>query len=617
MPLLSCILSQKKITLHEEKILYDNTSSSYSTLKSKYKANNDSFCTLNFSNESLDSNILVCKSSGLVINFIGDITNRVDLVDSIGINKNVSNAAIVMHAYKKWGESFSKKIYGFFSIIIYAPKERLLIAVNDHLGSKPIYFYKSINTFLISSKIKTLLGFIDKKKINSSRVRDYFIFFNGKPGETFFRDIYRLEPGSQIIFKNNKLSIKKYFLYDPSKKRIYKNDFEYEEHFKEIFLQTISSLSTNLNNDKIGSSLSGGVDSSSITCALKHLGKNVIPQTVLFDGLFGKDAAITNEKKYVDDVSKQYDLKTSFIKLKNSGCISEYPKAIEYNDEPPSLINGYIHSAIFENLKKNNIDTLFDGFDGDTSVSHGYEHLFELGRKFKLFKLFKEYSLLHKNQNIGNVNYFKAIKQYCIKSYVPKKIFWYKNKYSKNPMIPLKWYKRLDSKKVESPSYDEILMNYNGLPIPNLYSKNSRYAHYLDIINPTIEMSLNLINHNANEYGIDIKFPFLDRRLIEFCVSIPSDQKLREGVSRSILKRSLKDILPSSVLKRYDKSDLSPFSRNQIYNLDNSLILKSAENIPFLDIDFIKDNLLKNKSENMMEIYQIIIFDAWLRKNNF
>ena len=420
-----------------------------------------------------------------------------------------------------------------------------------------------------------------------------------------------------MIYQNNKIFKKKYFDYDLTKKTIYKNDEDYEENFRELFLNTISSLSYAAGETNIGSSLSGGLDSSSITCALKHLDKNVIPQSVLFEGLTGNDYKITNERSYVDDVSKKYDLNVNHISLKNDGCISEYPKAVKYNDEPPSLINGYIHSAIFENLKNNNINILFDGYDGDTTLSHGYEHLFELGRKFKLIKLYKEYSDIHMLQGIHNPKFLKAIKQYCIKSYIPKKIFWLKDRHFTGSMVPLKWYKRLDKNKISPPKYKEILKNYNGLPIPNLYSRNRQYAHYLDVINPTIEMSLNLINHNASEYGIDIKFPFMDRRLIEFCLSIPSNQKLRNGVSRSILRRSLKNILPNAILNRYDKSDLSPFSRDQICNLSDDEVLHSTRNIGFLDTNFIKNDLLKNKSKNMMEIYQIVIFDAWLKKNNF
>jgi asparagine synthase (glutamine-hydrolysing) len=342
-----------------------------------------------------------------------------------------------------------------------------------------------------------------------------------------------------------------------------------------------------------------------------------VPQSVLFEGLTNRDAQMADERSYVNDVSKKYNLKVDYLPLNNSGCISEYPEAIHRNDEPPSLINGYIHSAIFKNLKAKKIEILFDGFDGDTTVSHGYEHLFELGRKFKLLELFKEYSDMHELYGVKKVNYMNAFKQYSLKSYIPRRILWLQNKYKPTSMVPLEWYKKLNAEIIDPPDFKEVCNNYNGLPIPNLYSKNSQYAHYLDVINPTIEMSLNLINHSASSYGLDIKFPFMDRRLIEFCLSIPSSQKLKNGVSRSILRRSLKNMIPDSIYNRHSKSDLSPFSRIEICNLSDERIMKSVLNIPFLDANFIKNSLLKNKSKNMMEIYQIIIFDAWLRKNNF
>lgn len=617
MPSITCLLSKNKIDVVREQKFLDASSSENQLLKSKYKSDNKDFVAFNFSNLSLNSDIDICNLSGIITNFIGDITNRQDLINQLGLNKDVKNSTIISYAYKQWGRSFAKKIYGFFAIIIYETKNKSIIAINDHLGSKPLYFFKSSRNFLISSEINTILKMVDEKSPNYSRIRDYFIFFNGKPGETFFDGISRLEPGSQMFIRNNIITKTKYFDYDLTNKLVYKNDYEYEEHFKEIFTHTISALSNNLDKEEIGSSISGGLDSSSITCILKHLNKNVVPQSVLFEGLANRDAQMADERSYVNDVSKKYNLKVDYLPISNSGCISEYPDAIQRNDEPPSLINGYIHSAIFKNLKAKKIKILFDGFDGDTSVSHGYEHLFELGRKFKLFKLFKEYSDMHELYGVKKVNYMNAFKQYALKSYIPKRILWFQNKYKPTPMVPLEWYKKLNAEIVDPPSFKEVCSNYNGLPIPNVYSKNSQYAHYLDMINPTIEMSLNLINHSASSYGLDIKFPFMDRRLIEFCLSIPSSQKLKNGISRSILRRSLKNIIPDSIYNRHSKSDLSPFSRIEICNLSDERIMKSVLNIPFLDANYIKNNLLKDKSKNMMDIYQIIIFDAWLKKNKF
>jgi len=205
MSLLSCLLSNEKISVKTKNKLITNTQSKNLLLKSEYINNKKDFIALNFSNNNLDSDIDVCKASEIIVNFIGDITNRSELIKILNLRKDVTNSSIINHAYKKWGYSFPVRIYGFFSIIIYNSKERKLIIVNDHLGSKPIYYYKSANAFLVSSKIKTILNLIKIKEANNSRIRDYFIFFNGKPGETFFSNIFRLEPGSLMIYQNNKI----------------------------------------------------------------------------------------------------------------------------------------------------------------------------------------------------------------------------------------------------------------------------------------------------------------------------------------------------------------------------------------------------------------------------
>ena len=318
-------------------------------------------------------------------------------------------------------------------------------------------------------------------------------------------------------------------------------------------------------------------------------------------------------ESYID----KYRLNVNYIGIENDGCVSELKKSVQYFDEPPSLINGYIHARIFENLNKSNIKILFDGYDGDTAISHGYEHLFELGRKLKIKKLFYEYEELHKKYSSGKVNLVTPFVQYVIKSFLPKKLFWYRDRMGKQNLVPLKWYKRLNPNIIDAPSYHEILNNYNGLPLQNLYSKNSQYAHFTDITNPTIEMSMNLINESASHYGIEMKFPFMDRKLLEYCLAIPSSQKLQDGISRSILRRSMNGILPDQILNRYSKSDLSPFSRIQIESIENKKIINAAENLDIFNLNYINNFLLKNKAGNMMEIYQILIFDAWMDKNNF
>ena len=364
-------------------------------------------------------------------------------------------------------------------------------------------------------------------------MRDYLIYFSGKPYDTFFKHILRLPPAHFLKAVKEKFFIKKYFQFDHSQaaRNFSSEEFAYE--FKKIFFNAIDSLSTR--NDLIyGTALSGGLDSSAITSSLAHLNKNIKSQTIIFEGLNDADKRLACEEEYANSVIKMHKINYDFIKIKNTGCMSYLAELTETNDEPASLINGYIHLNIFKNLSKQGITNFFDGFDGDTAISHGYEHFFELGRKFKFKKLRDEYKYFNLKNGIKNPNYFSAFKNYVVKPLIPQNLWWIYKSISSNKIVPINWYNQLDKNKFTPPDFKEVICHYGMLPIPNLYVKNSNYCHYLDINNRNIEMSLNLINQAASNYNIDIKFPFFDRDLLQFCISMPSSQKLHNGTSRYI-----------------------------------------------------------------------------------
>ncbi len=596
-------LKKSKLFLFEKSHEYKNLKSSNTKISS-----HGNFFFINNSVKDI-SNIYCDSTNKIMINFEGDITNKPELYDLLKLPSSSSTSEIVFKAYIKWGEKLAYYIYGFFSCIIIDENYEKVLIFNDHLGSKPLYYANIAQDFLVSSDIKGITPFIDNLTPNKERIRDYFIFFNGKDGETFFEKIYRLPPASVLIFHKNSIKISNYFNFNPNIEYQAKSNMSCYEEFREIFFNVLCSLENS--ESSVGSCLSGGVDSSSITSSLSYLGKDVRPQNVIFKGLNSSDASLVDEKYYVNSVLKKYQLKNNPINLENVGCLTNIEENIDFYDEPPSLINGYIHESIFNNLNSENITTLFDGFDGDTTISHGYEHLFELGRKFKIYSLLNEYKLVHQNFNNNKVNFMNPLKNYVIKSRIPNRILWL---LFKDRMVPNEWYGKIKNDYFKSPSFNEVIENYGSLPLPNIYKKNSRYCHYLDIKNKTIEMSLNLINQNANRYGIDIKFPFMDRKLMEFCLSLPSSEKLKKGKDRFVLRQAMKNIIPNEVYERKTKSDLSPFSRIQLEKIPDKIIISHAEEIKFIDIDFLIKHTLKNKSKNMFEIYQIIIFSMWQKK---
>ena len=184
------LFDEKKINAFDRNELIGKNKNNQFPLNSVYTSKDQNFLSLNFSNSDSSSDICFFKSSNTCVNFIGNITNKDSLIQSIKKLNELSNSEIIYYAYKKWGKSFPNKVYGFFSFVIYEAEKNYILAGNDHLGSKPIYFHKLKNKLIISSTIKSILSVTEEIKINPERVRDYFIFFNGKAGQTFYKSIH-------------------------------------------------------------------------------------------------------------------------------------------------------------------------------------------------------------------------------------------------------------------------------------------------------------------------------------------------------------------------------------------------------------------------------------------
>ena len=124
------------------------------------------------------------------------------------------------------------------------------------------------------------------------------------------------------------------------------------------------------------------------------------------------------------------------------------------------------------------------------------------------------------------------------------------------------------------------------------------------------------MNLMSSRYGIEIKYPFFEKNLMQYCLSIPIDYKLKSGFNRHLLRKAMRGIVPDKVLLRKTKSNLSPFSRIEIEKFNKDYILNEIRNNIIFDEGNIK-NLLNEKvdSSNMIEIYLLIQYLKWAKIN--
>ena len=525
------------------------------------------------------------------------------------------NSKTILSLYKKFGEKFFNQLDGFFSFVIFDPLKNKIFLVCDHIGSEPLYFVKDQSSFMISSNLKYLKNILSINQIDKNRIDTYFQFVHTKNNETFYSGIEQVQNGQFVSLGNNKIEIIDYLSYDENRYNHFNSEDEYIKEFKKIFFNSVNSC-IGTEGERFGTALSGGLDSSSITSVAAGIKrKKLTAFTATFDNLKGGDLKKTYESNFSKDVADMHNIDHEIVSIISGGSVSYLNSNINKHDEPDLLINGYIHEEIFKVLERRGIKLFLDGYGGDSVISHGYNILHELGKKFQFSELFRQLSSLYK-ANGAKLKYWNSIKEFIISNHLPDYFHWiYKSNFGKTPQQVV-WSKRLADKDLRSNIYNNLIDAYGFYPLK--LKRSAKYVHQIEMKNRLIGLSVQSIKKLAKTYNVEIRFPFLSKSLIELSLCTPTKFKLKDGVNRHVFRESMKSFLPDSVYKRTTKSDMSPLARKEISKIDYEEIESLIElHCPSLfNAKYLK-KLFTNRDKYLFESFQIYSFLKWLSHNNF
>ena len=275
---------------------------------------------------SLGSQPMYNETGDLVIVFNGEIYNYIELKEELKHHhtfKTNSDTEVLLHGYEEWGVELPKKLRGMFAFAIWDSKTNTLFCARDNFGIKPFYYYQTDSTFLFASEIKSFLEHPDfKKELNEEILGPYLSFSFTPTNETFFKGVYRLEPGSYLVYQDGKIKIEKYYEieFNPEKRDFNKVVEEINETMKE-------SVDYHMLSDvEVGSFLSSGIDSSYIV----SLARPDKTYTV------GYDNPKYNEIEYARDLAEKLNIHNTSKKITKEEYLEIIPKILYYMDEPSS-----------------------------------------------------------------------------------------------------------------------------------------------------------------------------------------------------------------------------------------------------------------------------------------
>ncbi len=263
----------------------------------------------------------------IVVIFNGEIYNYIELKAELKKKKHKfstnSDTEVLVHGYEEWGSDLPSKLRGMFAFAIWDKEKETLFCARDHFGIKPLYYYKTEEEFLFASEIKSFLDYPNfKKELNQEILASYLSFSFTPTSETFFKNVYRLDPGTSLTFHKNKLKMNKFFKLEFKEKKQ-----EFEKAVEEIGSIMKDSVNHHLLSDvEIGSFLSSGIDSSYLVA----LAKPDKTYTV------GYDNPKYNEIEYAKNLTELLNLSNTSKKIIKEEYLAIIPKIMYHMDEPSS-----------------------------------------------------------------------------------------------------------------------------------------------------------------------------------------------------------------------------------------------------------------------------------------
>ena len=156
------------------------------------------------------------EDESLVVVFNGEIYNYPELKTELKKHKHKfatkSDTEVLLHGYEEWGKDLPKKLRGMFAFAIWDKNTKTLFCARDNFGIKPLYFYQNDEIFMFASEIKSFLEHPKfKKELNKEILASYLSFSFTPTNETFFKNVYRLEPGYSLTIKDGEIKKDRFY----------------------------------------------------------------------------------------------------------------------------------------------------------------------------------------------------------------------------------------------------------------------------------------------------------------------------------------------------------------------------------------------------------------------
>lgn len=594
------------------------------------------------------------------------IDNRVEVAARLagtlhgtpGEAASASDLDLIGASYERWGEQCPAQLVGDYAFVVWDAQQRTLFCARDHFGVRPFFYYAGLALFVFASTLAALLACpLVPRRVNARRVGLHLAAMVAENRMTFYQEIMRLEPAHSLRVRRGQAAApQRYWRLDGLEPLHLASDEAYAEAFRACLTEAVRCRLPAA--PQVATLFSGGLDSTAVMC----LARDLIQQGAYGGALHTVSAVFEqtpacDERPFIQAALDQGGVVPHFVAVEASSPLAQIDTMMAATGEPFTAPTLYILWALYAEVRRQGIDVLLDGVDGDTAVHHGDAYLAELARRGEWAAFFQLAQAIGRRTGHARVDLlmrrygepylnglarrgrwlklYRELGQLAPYATVSRqRLFWHQVQQRMARAWP--WLGASPGTSVATQDgfgatglagarlrqataldgYVAAAQEESGKPI-----ETARQEHYQLLNAPLLPHLFELSTVAARNFGLDVRHPFADRRLIEFCYRLPPQQKMVDGWTRYIVRRSLDGILPPAIQWRGGKTENSAavtkaFLSQDAACLDKILGQQSDRLADYVDMDGLRravDRYRRTGSrKDEMLVWQAATLAVWL-----
>lgn len=502
--------------------------------------------------------------------FNGEIYNYLELraeLTHLGYTfRTMTDTEVLLTAYIHFGTACFNRFNGMWSFVIWDNQEQTLVACRDRFGKKPLYYSNLEGDWFFASEVKALLAHPTMERGPNSEAVFYYISELIPPiGEnTYFQNIKKVPPGTYLTLREGRVEVKRYWELPDQPRLDINNLDEAIEQFTELFTDAVK---LRLRADvKVGTMLSGGLDSTSVISTIDQLLLTNYNKTHygIGDSLQSFNASfpgtVIDESDKVDELCQQLHLTAHRVFPMEQECIEELFQDVVYYMEMPFYSSVQIvHTLLMRRARAEGVTVILNG-QGSDEMLGGYPDIYcrlaavDAFLRFNWIQGWREAKAMEKRHGIAWKNAVSAI----LFTLLPTSLVAYytRQKLTRESLFHSDMHLKFP------PSHWAIRDRQN--PGKTALDRSLRREFFQEVLPPWLHME----DRVSMSASIESRLPFLDYRLVEFIFNLDNSLKVRDGITKYVLRKAMENRLPTSIVSESRKY---PFSGPDIFWLNGPL----------------------------------------------